>query len=88
MTSASPADRTEDGRLIERDAWRFDTFLLAERLDFCVGEFLNVHSDFGTVEHNDAAFATWTPSHDGHKALLTSENGIVRQRKPESATSR
>jgi hypothetical protein len=73
--------------LIERDARRLDTFLLAERLDFCFGEFLNVHSDFGTVKHNNAAFATRTPSHDGHEALLTSENGIMRQRKPESATS-
>jgi hypothetical protein len=84
----SPADRAKHGRLIERDAWRLDAFLLAERLDFCFGELFDVHGDFGSVEHNDAAFATGTPSHDGHEALFTSKDGIMRQRKPEPATSR
>jgi hypothetical protein len=83
----SPADRTEHRRLIERDARWLDAFLLAERLNFCFRELLDVHGDFRTVEHNDAAFATGAPSHDGHEAFLTGEDGIMRQRKPEPATS-
>jgi hypothetical protein len=83
-----PADDPEHGWLIERDPWGLDALLFAERLDFCFGQFLDVHGDLGAVEHNDAAFATGAAPHDGHEALLTGKDGVVRQRKPEPTSSR
>jgi len=84
----SPPNHAEHGWLIKWDARRLDTLLLAERLDFGLGELLHVHGNLGPVEHDDAAFATRSTPYDGHQALLAGKDGVVRQRKPESTTSR
>ena len=84
----TPADDPKHGRLIQRDARRLDTFLLAKRLNLRLGKLLDVNGNFRAIKHHDAALATGTTSHDGQETLLTGKDGVVCKCEPEAPTSR